>query len=161
MENLEDIIIAIRSTNEMTERSTISCNLVNNSVEISRYLRNCSGCKLFFHSNNDQTVDVYFMIEPWVKFIKNREELIKNEEVVVLSGINVFSYLGIPYEHNHEGLLEDLQDLCIVIQKNREKILEAFSKKKVKRTYSSIISLNGNNEKEINRIRKTVHNLVD
>ena|GEM_PF-6801227 len=161
VEDIEDILISFRPLNNEIGRDSISCHLLNDSIDISRYPKECGNWKLFFHSTKENTINVFFILYPYLKFIKNREDLIPKNEVAVLSGKNVFRMLGIEYSHNPDGLLDDLHDLSKFLKNNWDRILLEFSDKNIKKTYNIVVSMEGNEEREINRVIKTLHNLVD
>jgi len=163
MEDIKDIIVALRplKTKKIIRYDAISCHILSDSIDIKRYPWDLIKANLLFHSKNDNTFEVYFIFYPYLKFIKNREDLIAKNDVVVLSGKNVFRMLGIEYSHNPNGLLEDLHDLSIFLKNNWDRILQEFSDKNIKKTYNIVVSMEGNDEEEINRVMKTLHNLVD
>jgi len=108
---------------------------------------------------------LYFVLYPRIsyKFINNLQELQKKNERIIFSGRNIFNYLhlGDLYEKNSTGSLSDLHILCIKMKENWLKIDNAFSDENVEKTYTALSLMKGNNEEEINRVLKTVHNLVD
>lgn len=161
MDDIEAIISTMQPLNSKVRRNTISCHMRSNYIDISRYPKNGGGWKLFFHSADEYTFKVYLILYPNLNFIKDRDELIKRNDVVVFSERNFFNIVGIEYNHNSGNRLEDLKDLSIIINKNWEKIIQALSATNIENTYNALYMTTENNENEINQVLKEISDLAD
>jgi len=114
-----------------------------------------------FHSESANTWRVYFVLFPYLDFIKERDDLRNSDDLVIFSCENVFKLLDIDFSYYSTGFLKDLYELSLLIEKNSTKILEAFSRENIKNTSDVLIKMEGNNVGEVNRILKTIKDLVD
>jgi len=130
-------------------------------VDISRYPIYSEGWKILFHSESANTWRVYFVLFPYLDFIKERDDLRNSDDLVIFSCENVFKLLDIDFSYYSTGFLKDLYELSLLIEKNSTKILEAFSRENIKNTSDVLIKMEGNNVGEVNRILKTIKDLVD
>jgi hypothetical protein len=90
----------------------------------------------------------------------NREDLRAHNRAGVLSGKNVFSFLGIEYVYHPKGFMEDIREYSQLIHANSDKIIDALVKKS-ENTYTLLKDIPGNNEDEINRVFDGLMDLID
>lgn len=163
MEKIEDILEAMSPLEGLFYRDTISCHFIPESVDISRYPINSEGWKILFHSENTSVNmwSVYFVLLPYLDFIKERKDFRNKDELVIFSCENVFKLINADFPNYSTGSIENLSELSKLIKKNFPQISEAFSGENIKKTYYSLINRDGNNEKEVNKILKTIKDMVD
>ncbi|MBN1432617.1 MAG: hypothetical protein JW931_07560 [Methanomicrobiaceae archaeon] len=110
----------------------------------------------FIHQESPDSASLYFFIAPYISsstFIKGREELIRDRNMIVIPARNVFSMLGISYSNEtKKGYLASLEEICSLVLENLPALSEAFSSQNIEKTYNALITMDGNNDEEIREI---------
>lgn len=157
---LEDIIQALEPLDSVCDHSTITSHMLEGRVDVTTYFKKGTSLRLFFHTNENGETELYFTLIPNLNFLMNREDLRPHNRAGVLSGKNVFSFLGIEYVYHPKGFVEDIREYSQLIRDNSDKIVDALVKKS-ENTYTHLSVLPGNKEGEINEVFDGLIDLVD
>jgi hypothetical protein len=92
-------------------------------------------------------------------FIKDRENLIDTESMIIFPGKNVFHLLGIDLRgiedpFKPEQYFDVLGNLLWLIQDNLPRLSDAFSSNNIGNTYNALIAMEGNNNESVQKIIK-------
>lgn len=108
---------------------------------------------VLFYQDSKGKIAVYFFFDRNPDFMQNHND-IDSSGFQIFSGPNVFHYLGIQYPTNVGGFIQDLNKIVMLICQNFSKFAEAAADENIEKTYFSLKSMSGNNEKEI---REVIH----
>ena len=159
--DFSEILLAIRPLYGICQRETITIDVDTSRIDITAYAVAIPGWKLLWHTTESGRLDLYFILCSWLNFPVKRDDFQKSDRMLIFSYQNVFNTLGIPYVNRQKGLLEDLSEYSHLIRDNSDKILTAFSRENIEKTYSLLKDSTGNNEEEICGVLSNLNDLCD
>lgn len=160
-ECIEKILLEIALLERFYENITITYQFRDAKTNISCYPLSFSGCKILFHTENDGSMGLYFILGSWLDFLKKGINKQEKKTLNVFSYVNVFRMLKIGYSYHPKGCIEDIREFVQLISDNSKKILHAFSREYIEKSYNTLKNTPGNNQDEINRELKGLKELID
>jgi hypothetical protein len=151
MGEFENILSAMEPLHDCYQ-NIVSYHVETGRIDILRYPEGGWGWRILFHTDDDDVLRVYFLVNKLYISTGKPKERESNNPYFVCSGMNMFNFLHIVYPPGQKDKLKDLYALSVTIQTNFPQFISSFSKENLNATFDALRNTKGNNEDIINEV---------
>lgn len=156
---IERIFEALKPINRLYDHKTIYYDIVHDRFAIEALPSNSEGCDIFFHSNEDDELRVYFSgylpKDIWHRDTRNKIEFF------FFSATNVFELLDIDSASISDGHTKNLPALSEFIADNSTALFRAFSIENKAKTFAALMTMKGNENEMVKSVRNKIRGLAE